>query len=52
MTLHTDSTMAEIAYNAGFSSPGYFSKCFRDKYGVSLSDIRKQKEGETVADCK
>ena len=37
----TDMPISEIAYDTGFSSPGYFSKCFRDEYGVSPSDIRK-----------
>ncbi len=38
---HSDQTVATIAYDTGFSSPSYFSRCFRDRYGVSPSDIRK-----------
>ena len=34
-------TIAEIAYNFGFGSPAYFTKCFRDEYGYSPSDLIK-----------
>jgi len=30
--------VAEIAYTVGFSSPKYFSTCFRTKYNISPSD--------------
>ena len=30
----TDKTVAEIAYEVGFSSPSYFSKCYREFFGV------------------
>ena len=29
------STVAEIAYSVGFSSPSYFNKCYKDEFGVS-----------------
>ena len=32
-------TISEIAYNVGFSSPIYFSKCFRDEYGYPPSEV-------------
>ena len=35
---NTDLTISEIAYDVGFSSPFYFSKCFKDLYGVAPSD--------------
>ena len=41
LLMHSDQTVATIAYDTGFSSPSYFSRCFRDRYGVSPSDIRK-----------
>ncbi len=31
-------TIAEIAYDTGFSSPAYFSKCFLDEFGTSPSE--------------
>jgi len=34
-------TISEIAYNFGFGSPAYFTKCFRDEYGYSPSDLIK-----------
>ena len=46
LIMHSDLPISAIAYDTGFSSPGYFSKCFRDEYGISPSDIRKQQEGE------
>lgn len=30
-----DRTVAEIAYQSGFSSPSYFTRCFERKYGYS-----------------
>ncbi|MDT0646304.1 DUF4242 domain-containing protein [Zunongwangia sp. F260] len=33
----TSGNISEIAFDTGFSSPSYFSKCFRKKYGNSPS---------------
>nr|WP_319271365.1 substrate-binding domain-containing protein [uncultured Draconibacterium sp.] len=35
-------TMAEIAYEVGFSSPSYFTKCFKDQFGMSPSEFGKR----------
>ncbi|MEI6946453.1 two-component regulator propeller domain-containing protein [Paraflavisolibacter sp. H34] len=36
--------VSEVAYLSGFSSPKYFSTCFREKYHMSPSDYLKAKE--------
>lgn len=36
----TDSTIAEVAYKVGFSSPGYFTKCYRDYFGEAPSSAK------------
>jgi AraC-like DNA-binding protein len=37
--------VSEIAYMIGFNNPKYFSKCFKEKYGVNPSEyIDNQKE--------
>jgi AraC-like DNA-binding protein len=33
------SNISEIAYQTGFSSPAYFSKCFHKKYGILPSNM-------------
>ncbi|MEL6851682.1 MAG: ATP-binding protein, partial [Bacteroidota bacterium] len=33
-------TAAEISYLVGFSSPAYFSKCFKDQFGLSPTEVR------------
>lgn len=41
--LHGDaSAIAKIAYGVGFDDPAYFSRVFRNFYGVSPSDLRRQ----------
>lgn len=34
-------TIAEVSYMVGFSSSGYFSTCFKEKYGQSPSQYLK-----------
>ncbi len=33
-------SVAEIAYKLGFNNPKYFSKYFREEYGISPSDYQ------------
>lgn len=35
-------TMSEVAYEAGFSSPSYFTKCFKEFYKESPTDYLKR----------
>ena len=36
----TTKTIAEIAFEVGFNTPGYFSKCFKEEYGKLPGEIR------------
>ncbi|MCH5242488.1 MAG: substrate-binding domain-containing protein [Muribaculaceae bacterium] len=36
----TDKTISEICYEVGFSTPAYFSKCYRDQFGETPSETR------------
>ena len=39
----TEKTIAEITYEVGFSSPSYFTKCYKDYFGESPTDFLKRK---------
>lgn len=41
---NTDWTVAEVAYSVGFSSPSYFSKCYKDKFGVAPKDAKSSQK--------
>lgn len=41
LLVSTEKTVSEIAYEVGFSSPPYFSKCFRDFFHCAPSDVRR-----------
>jgi AraC-like DNA-binding protein len=36
----TNKTVQEIAFEVGFGTPGYFSKCFRQQYGKYPMELR------------
>ena len=38
----TELTVAEVGYKVGFSSPAYFSKCFKDQYNMTPNEFRNQ----------
>ncbi len=39
--------ISEIAYMTGFSNPKYFSKCFKEKYGVKPSEYLENQKAES-----
>jgi DNA-binding response OmpR family regulator len=41
MILEKQTTISEIAYSTGFGSPAYFTRCFKEEYGYSPSEIIK-----------
>jgi len=43
-------TASEIAYRVGFSSPTYFHRCFRSRYGYSPGDVKKMIPGDQKED--
>jgi len=40
--LNTDKTLSEIAYDTGFSSPSYFTKCFKEYFQESPTEYIKR----------
>lgn len=39
---NTDKNMSEIAYEIGFSSPAYFTRCYREAYGETPTETRNK----------
>lgn len=42
LLMTTDKSISEIAYDTGFSTPAYFSKCYRDAFGETPSEARSK----------
>ena len=40
LLVESDLTVSEIAYRVGFTSPSYFTKCFKDEYGTVPGEAR------------
>ena len=38
----TSKSISEIAYEVGFSSPSYFTKCYKDEYGILPGETRNK----------
>ncbi len=38
----TDKNVSEVAYESGFSTPAYFTKCYRDAYGETPTETRNK----------
>ena len=41
LLLTTDKSVSEVAYAIGFTAPSYFTKCFKEEYGMVPGDVRK-----------
>ena len=41
LLMTTDKSVSEIAYQVGFTAPSYFTKCFKESYGMLPGDVRK-----------
>ena len=42
LLLTTDRSVSEIAYQVGFTAPSYFTKCFKEAYGMLPGEVRTQ----------
>jgi len=40
----TELTVSEIAYQVGFSSPNYFTRCFAEQFAQTPTDVRQPQE--------
>jgi AraC-like DNA-binding protein len=38
-----DMNISEIAYEVGFNDPKYFTRCFAKEFGVTPSDLFKER---------
>ena len=49
MLCQTDLSVSEIAYSVGFTSSSYFSKCYKDYFGVAPKRQPRQDRSDTPA---
>ena len=45
-----DATIQEIAYEVGFANPSYFTKCFKDEFGMSPVEYQKSYEKKAATE--
>ncbi|MDE5918072.1 MAG: helix-turn-helix domain-containing protein, partial [Duncaniella sp.] len=38
----TEKSVSEIAFEIGFSTPAYFTKCYRDAFGETPTETRSR----------
>jgi TolB-like protein/AraC-like DNA-binding protein/Tfp pilus assembly protein PilF len=43
----TSLTVSEVAYEVGFGSPTYFTKCFHDYYGIPPGEVSEYEESDS-----
>ena len=41
LLLTTDKSVSEVAYDVGFTAPSYFTKCFKEEFGMLPGDVRQ-----------
>ena len=41
MLMTTDKSVSEVAYAVGFSAPSYFTKCYKDEFGMLPGEMRE-----------
>ena len=41
LRLTADKSVSEVAYSVGFTAPSYFTKCFKEEYGMVPGDVKK-----------
>ena len=39
----SEKTVAEVTYEVGFSSPSYFTKCYKEYFGENPTDLQRRK---------
>ena len=44
MLSRRDRNIAEIAYATGFSSPKYFTKCFKEEFGLTPREYQEKEK--------
>ena len=42
LLISTDRSISEIGYMVGFSTPAYFTRCFRDYFNETPSELRER----------
>ena len=42
LLISTSRSVSEIAYEVGFSTPAYFTRCFRDCFNETPSELRER----------
>lgn len=48
MLLSNDYNVAEVAFQFGFSSPSYFTRCFKKEFGVRPTTLQNQQKNDTL----
>lgn len=41
LLLTTDKSVSEVAYAVGFTAPSYFTRCFKEEYGMVPGDVKR-----------